>query len=216
MIHDIPTSQVYELLSLQNEEVFSFTEDEYISSMYSLMEKMEIRNFPTIINDIVQKYYFRNISFVMYTKEIIQAIMDFMGDETYIDCGCGLGLLKKLIGKNIIAIDKYELPNNGYFNPLAKYWVDDIIFGDAIDIVRDNGYKNIILSFPPMSDFASNILEQCSPDNVIYIGEPEEGCTGDDYMFDIFKKRYILKMVMPIYNIFSVKPNVYFFKRNNL
>lgn len=61
---------------------------------------------------------------------------------------------------------------------------------DALDAVARHSDRSLLLSWPPYGFDASPILDAYAGDRVIYIGEGEGGCCGDDAMFETLAKRW--------------------------
>lgn len=61
---------------------------------------------------------------------------------------------------------------------------------DGVDAVRLHGDRTLFLSWPPMDSCGADILRAYPGDRVIYIGEPEGGCTGDDDLYELLNKEW--------------------------
>jgi hypothetical protein len=59
-----------------------------------------------------------------------------------------------------------------------------VMRADAVDAVTVHGGRTLLLSWPPYdSPLGADVLDAYTGDRVIYIGEMEGGCCGDDALF---------------------------------
>lgn len=60
----------------------------------------------------------------------------------------------------------------------------------GVEAVRLHADRTLFLSWPPMDASGADILRAYQGDRVIYIGEPEFGCTGDDDLYELLGKEW--------------------------
>jgi hypothetical protein len=108
------------------------------------------------------------------------AITVFKQYAPIIEIGAGKGYWASLIRKadvDILAFDKY-LENN-YFTDKETPWTE-ILKGDE-QTIKDHPNRTLFLCWPPYDNpMAYNCLMNYKGDTLIYVGEDEGGCTGDD------------------------------------
>lgn len=61
---------------------------------------------------------------------------------------------------------------------------------DGVNAVKLHADRTLLLSWPPMDSSGADILHAYRGSRVIHIGEPEGGCTGDDDLFDLLRKKW--------------------------
>jgi hypothetical protein len=141
-------------------------------------------------HDMCRKY-----SFAIPTKEAIQEISKF---SPIVEIGAGSGYWASLLqksGAEVLACDKYPKKNKYKFT--EKYTkvkhASEKILGEI-----DPSY-NLLLCWPNYdNDFAYNALKTFKGENLIYIGEPEGGCTGNDKFHNELKKSWKLLKTLDI------------------
>ena len=60
----------------------------------------------------------------------------------------------------------------------------------GVDAVRLHPDRTLFLSWPPMDESGADILDAYPGDRVIYIGEPEYGCTGEERLWSALTKEW--------------------------
>jgi hypothetical protein len=123
-------------------------------------------------HDMCRKY-----SFAIPTQEAIQEISKF---SPIVEIGAGSGYWANLLqkaGTEVLAYDKYPKDNKYKFT--EKYTNVEKANENILNDI-DPSY-NLLLCWPNYdSDFAYNALKAFKGKNLIYIGEPEGGCTGNE------------------------------------
>lgn len=133
--------------------------------------------------------------FPILTTQVINEMADWIGDRTCLEIMAGCGWLSKGLaekGIKIYATDdcSWEFHSNQdkYVYPVEKL--------NALNSVKKYKSANVlIVSWPPYEESALNYAldEWGTTKPIIYIGEPEGGCTADDTFFE----NYILDTSAP-------------------
>lgn len=98
------------------------------------------------------------------------------------------GWLLAQLGIDVVSYD--ILPGtNSYHNgePLHS----TITALEGVEAVRLHADRTLLLSWPPMDAFGTDILRAYEGGRVIYIGESEGGCTGDDDLHELLRKEWV-------------------------
>jgi hypothetical protein len=124
-------------------------------------------------------------SWAIPDPEAIEKIGDFIWDKIALEVGAGNGLWAALLkqyfkekgyGGTIIATDNFSLKKEFY------YGYTEVKNFKAVDAVNEHPEATVlILIWPPYNTpMAFDALTRFKGDYVVYIGEGEGGCTGDD------------------------------------
>ena len=134
--------------------------------------------------------YCAKYGFVLLSKELIDALVEYLHDKKVLSVMSGSGYLEKHLkdnGVDIIATDDYSWCNRrpNYFNDAKENGVEDM---DAVEAVNKYGdwADIILLCWPYMDDGAYNVLMEMRnhPDTImLYEGEDIGGCTANDEFF---------------------------------
>lgn len=134
--------------------------------------------------------YCAKYGFVLLSKELIDALVEYLHDKKVLSVMSGSGYLEKHLkdnGIDIIATDNYEWANlrPEYFKDAKENGVEDM---DAVEAVKKYGdwADVILLCWPYMDDGAYNVLMEMRnhPNTImLYEGEDIGGCTASDEFF---------------------------------
>ena len=158
--------------------------DKFMMNIPSTVDDDKMDIFRSI-NAYFEMFQF-NISFSWPNEEIIQRIVDFVGNDTILEIGSGLGLHARLLqekGVNVIATDdnSWELITNN-----RKPFTDIHICSNMTALT---GFmteaKAIMFVWPPFTPTKilhadSTSLSFFPGKKLIYIGEERSGATGSD------------------------------------
>jgi hypothetical protein len=161
-----------------------------IDTVYSIIDDEYSKNSknPCVFDQIgymTRIEFVNEASWAIPDEEAIELIARFIGRYTAVEVGAGNGLWAALVkhrlekigsGGTIIATDDFSWPNeyNGYIQ------VEKLKAVDAINEYSDASV--LILIWPPYGkSMAFDALSEFKGDYVVYIGEGQDGCTGDDY-----------------------------------
>lgn len=160
-----------------------------IDTVYGIIDDQYSKNSknPCVFDQVG---YMTRITFVNEASwaipdiEAIETIADFIGDKIALEVGAGNALWAALLknqfqekGLNgtIIATDDFSWPNQ--YNCYTE--VENLKAEDAVNERPETDV--LILIWPPYSKpMAFESLKSFKGDYVVYIGEGEGGCTGDD------------------------------------
>lgn len=95
---------------------------------------------------------------------------------------------------NVLASDKAPAGSgikNHWHNGTA--WVGDIHTLDAVEsVARAAKERTLLLSWPPYGEpIGTDVIAAYRGDRIVYIGEGEGGCCGDDDMFALLGKEWV-------------------------
>jgi hypothetical protein len=131
----------------------------------------------------------KNYGWSVPNEEAIESIKSFVGDETVLEVGSGLGMWAKLLRSEGIKITPTDLSlnldKNTYISRDKAFLdVEEISGRDAIK--KYGNHTVLMMSWPPYDDpFAYNVLKAFMGDKLIFVGEGYGGCTGDDDFFSL-------------------------------
>jgi len=153
----------------------------------------------------------RHFAYTFPTKEMIDKMVEFIGNDGVIEVGAGKGLhayLLQLKGVNIITTDDYSwaTPQNGYaFMNIEKL--------SHLDSIKKYNDKNVLLLiWPPFDNpMAYDTLKTFKGNKFIFIGEEEGGATGDDKFHKLLKKEWYLKDTVEIPQFIMAFDKVYMY-----
>lgn len=152
----------------------------------------------------------REYAFAIPTKEAIKEISKY---SPIIEIGAGSGywasLLKKQ-GAEVLAYDKYPKDNKYKFT--KKY--TDVSKGSEEILKSLNPSYSLLLCWPNFdNDFAYNSLKLFKGKNLIYIGEGNGGCTGDDNFHNLLDKKWNLIKQLDIPQWDGIHDKIMIYKR---
>jgi len=129
-------------------------------------------------------YFIKNYGWSVPTKEAIETLKNFIGNDTVLSVGSGYGLWSKLlqeIGVNAIATTRISEKDRGHMPKHDHFFTDveNIEHLEAVEKYPDAGV--LMMSWPPYDEpMAYETLRRFNGNKVIYIGEGMGGCTGCD------------------------------------
>ena len=143
--------------------------------------------------------YIKKLGFVLLTKELIERLVHSLEGMKVLDAGAGSGYLSKCLhdrGVNIEAVDnlsqEYKFQVGRYF-PVENE--------SAVARVKRRYYDVVLLSWPdystPFAFDVASALKQTQ--QLLYCGEGEWGCTGDDKFHELLCTDYYHKQEISDY-----------------
>jgi len=132
-------------------------------------------------------FFTKNYSWSIPSKTAIDEIINFIGNDAILEIASGHGVWAKLLQEanvNVKPTDYISSPKRKGYTSDKAYDIDieDLSANDAI-----RKYKNfnvLMMSWPPYSEpMAHQALQNFNGNKLIFIGEGEGGCTGDDNFF---------------------------------
>lgn len=121
-----------------------------------------------------------------------------------IEIGAGSGYWAKCIedmGGSVRATD---------ISPPDETWVDVEQAGESEVDLEDAA---VLMVWPPYNDRMSVSAVKQEPNHILYVGEPEGGCTGHHSMFPYFEKEYGLVAKVEIPSYAGIKDNLFHYIR---
>lgn len=138
--------------------------------------------------------FVEQFGFVLLNEELLDKTSHFLKNKSVCEIGAGTGWLSYNLqqrGIDIIPVD-YRPGNDSDFG--FKKFHTDVLMENGINYLENNCPDVILLSWPDYdTSFASDILNTLKKgQTLIYIGENEGGCTGDDNFFALLETKTIL------------------------
>lgn len=135
--------------------------------------------------------------FAIPNREAIEAIKPY---SPILEAGAGTGYWAEVLrrsGIDVLAVDNrsgtYSFSNNDSA-PLDPYNGQPILDADAVKEIPKHPKRNLFLCWPDYgTSFAFDclsIFQRCLGRYVIYIGEGEGGCTGDDAFHEVLQSDF--------------------------
>lgn len=107
-----------------------------------------------------------------------------------VDMGAGTGYWASLItaaGGSIRCYDLFLGKDNHYQHRLQYHPIE----ARGVEILRTKNFQTLFLSWPPYDmDFGFQCIRSFRGKYLVYVGESEGGCTGNDKMFRLIDKKW--------------------------
>ena len=165
----------------------------------------------------------KNYGWAIPSKEAIEGIKKFVGNNKVIEVGSGLGLWAKLLqdaGVHVTATDlslnplSEEGKGNRYIDTTNTFTdVEEIGNIDAIEKYRD--HSALLMVWPPYDDpMADESLKAFQGDKLIFIGEGQGGCTGGEGFFCTLANEWTDRGYINIPNWDGIHDYIHLFTKN--
>jgi len=150
--------------------------------------------------DLISSYEHRNkhvreLGFVLVTQELVDRLVHVLSDLKVLDAGAGTGYLSYLLNDKGIEIEAVDIANpetKFQFKVGTHFKVEK---ENAILRVKQKYYDVVMLAWPSYAtSFAykvANALKQTQ--QLLYCGEGQGGCTGDDKFHDLLEEKFFEK-----------------------
>lgn len=148
------------------------------------------------IEDIKRRHAFlATYAFAIPTPEAIEAIREHVGDRKLLELGAGSGLWARLLcaaGVFVTATDDGSWGSRGgkadedrHVIPIGRYFLVERY--DGVEAVhRYPDHRALFLCWPPYDKpMATAALRAFTGDRLVYIGEDDSGCTGDEALHEL-------------------------------
>ena len=137
--------------------------------------------------------YITTIGWAIPSDEAINEITNFVGQETILEIGAGLGYWAKLLqdkGVIVIPTDNKETHWKHSKHPLHT----KVIRAKHTDAIKKYKEASVLfLCWPPYDKpMAEESLNLFKGRKVIYVGEEQEGCNATDGFFNLLEKEWSL------------------------
>lgn len=134
--------------------------------------------------ELVKRY-----SWTIPSPETVAFVAEHSGGRM-VDPMAGTGYWGWLLMQAGIDVVSYDIApgTNAYHDGEALHC--DVITLDGIEAAALHAERTLLLSWPPMTSDGAAIVRAYRGDRVIYIGEGESGCTGDDELHELLAKQW--------------------------
>ncbi|ADD40677.1 hypothetical protein [Stackebrandtia nassauensis] len=147
-------------------------------------------------------------AFAILAPETVQWVSEVCGSQTIVELGAGRGYWAKHLRQSGVTIDAYDIKpptsdqSETYAAPgvLPGTWADV----DVLEKLEPDelGARTLLLCWPPgwgdtMASEALKTFEDAGGEQLIYVGEPQGGKTGDDLFFDGLAARWRMESKDP-------------------
>ena len=146
-----------------------------------------------IYNFQKREKYATTIAWAIPSREAIDVITNFVGQETVLEIGAGLGYWAKLLqdkGVSIIPTDNKEI----HWKHSKQSSYTKVIHAKHTDSIKK--YKEatvLFLCWPPYDEpMAEESLRLFKGTRLIYIGENYGGCNATDDFFNLLEEQWLL------------------------
>lgn len=183
---------------------------DYFDKLYQKIE--EIRGSGSVVEELSlysQRYNFvRNYSWAFPSQDAVNEIVSFVGkNNSLLECGAGNGLWASLIQKegiHVVATDQ---------KPCYKFYSVEGI--DSVAAIKKyNDINTLMLCWPSYDDpMGFNTLSTFTGNKLIYIGEGDGGCTGDDKFHDLLREEWKEVKEIDIRQWIGIHDAMFFFER---
>jgi hypothetical protein len=140
--------------------------------------------------------FIERFGFAVPTPIAIKAVNQFVGQQEVLEVGAGTGLWAQLLSDEGVSITAVDDWSGKYSSPLkvgAHYPVERV---DGIEAVKRHAHNVLFLCWPDYDDtIASAALKAFRGNKLIYIGEGESGCTGDDKFHEMLSRWKLVESI---------------------
>jgi len=152
-----------------------------------------------IVNGISQferrDAFIERFGFAVPTELVIGRIKKFVGSRQLLEVGAGSGLWARLlsdVGVSVTAVDCRSWRGPGTYYPVQR-----LSAVSALSCYRD--HAALLLCWPDYANpMAAKALKVFKGDRLVYIGEDEGGCTGDDRFHEMLRSwRRVARIAIP-------------------
>ena len=162
--------------------------------------------------------YTEFLSWSIIDRDTMTKISEFIGDKKALEIGAGNALITTILRLLSPSIDITVTDNFSSHTSEPDKCFTRVEEFDSDEAIREFTESQIlILIWPPShTKMSSNALRKFKGKYVIYIGEDEDGCTGDKGFHKILEKEWNdLRIDTPLFgNWCEINDCVYFYERN--
>jgi len=208
MITTIPKKYIYEMIEYHGPKKKVNNKDITISDI------MDNKNIDIDVKR--RQLFLKHYSYAVPSNDIISKLAKYIGEDSVLEVGGGLGLwayLLSLEGVDIVSTDSFEWN----LNNIKFYNVIKMDYKKAINKYDTN---ILMMIWPPMDkmvgcDMSYKSVKLFRGNKIIYIGEPKGGSTATNNFFKELDKNWILvKSMKPIQWLY-INTNIFIYERKN-
>ena len=159
-----------------------------------------------------RQFYCSNFSWAFITIKELRILSKIIGDKSVLSIGSGYAFIEKglqLLGVNIIPTDSYVHPMTN----IVYTWTDVEVLNHKEALAKYNT-DILYMSWPTYDDpYAFESLKLFKGNLLIYIGEPQDGCTANDDFYDLLEKEWNCKEEIKITNWNSIHDSIFIYER---
>ena len=137
--------------------------------------------------------FIRTFGIAILTGAAIRLIREY---SPILEVGAGTGYWTMELaqtGVDILATD----PTPGMYFEGSSLWTNVEMINGPEALEKHTG-RNLLLCWPDRERWPSEVVSEFTGKHIIYVGEPRDGCTGNNRMFDILDERYELETRLEI------------------
>jgi hypothetical protein len=140
----------------------------------------------------IRDKYIKEVGFPIYTTELIDELVIILSKHKVVEVGCGTGFLSYTLQNNCVDITAID-------DLSGRYCHEDFVWPRYTNIINADAteydlspFDAVIMSWPDYeSPFACKIAQKLTHNQfLIYQGEGEGGCTGDDDFFHLVNNEF--------------------------
>ncbi len=163
------------------------------------------RNWCEARDKLVYKY-----AWAIPTWEAIDTIKRYSPNGV-VEIGAGGGYWATLLRKRGVHVDAYDIQDGHYWEKAAK-WAR-VEKGGPENAAR-HSTSTLFLCWPPYSDpMAYEALMAYEGSTLVYVGEGNGGCTGDERFFDLLEAEWDLISALTIPRFYGIHDALYVYRR---
>lgn len=165
---------------------------ELVDRLNAVAEAGDIRTPFNLRDELRQKY-----GFAILNRNAVEAILPY---SPLLDAGAGTGYYAEMLrrcGADILAVENQSTEFGFFYGDetvtevLHPYNGTDVLDADAVAEIPKHPERNLFLCWPDcFSSFASECLTAFQGAYVVYIGEGDGGCTGDDAFHEMLESEF--------------------------
>ena len=145
----------------------------------------------------IRKRYNREYGFCLFTAEVVEALTKQLAGKKVIEAGSGSGWLSNALGERGIDITAADWTDFRTAERGRGYAIENVYrldhHGDVLTLLPGD-FNAVILVWPNLnSPFGFNVANAMQPGQVlVFEGEDQGGCTGDDDLYDLLDSGFVL------------------------
>ena len=154
--------------------------------------------------------FIRTFGFAILTGAAIRLIREY---GPIIEVGAGTGYWTMELaraGIDILATD----PTPGMYFEGSSLWTKVEMINGPEALEKHPG-RNVLMCWPDREEWPSGVVSEFTGDHIIYVGEPRDGCTGNNQMFNILDRRYELETRLEIPQFHNIHDQLEVWRRRN-